>query len=319
MTPTVHTYRSGETGLFVNSYLVEGAEGVVAIDSPLLLSDGRAFRARLEALKKPLLGMLVTHPHPDHYNTITDVLAGEDVPVIAHRDVDREIRAHDDAKRAQWGPMFGDEWPSSATFPNRTVADEETLELGDLRFTAWDFGPCESESETVWLLGDGDIAFVGDLAFNGTHAYLADGHTDAWLRALDRAEEAFAGIRTLFVGHGPPASAGRPGRAAPLPADGTRDDRARGGRPAAARRGRGDARGCPDGALPGRCSARLARRRGRVRGRRRAGAGGRPGMSAWQGLFDHGGLRESERVLIHGATGGVGQFVTRWRAASAPT
>jgi glyoxylase-like metal-dependent hydrolase (beta-lactamase superfamily II) len=165
MSATVHTYRSGEAGLFVNSYLVEGAEGVVAIDSPLLLSDGRALRARLEALKKPLLGVLVTHPHPDHYNSITELLAGEDVPVIAHSCVDREIRAHDDAKRAQWSPMFGDEWPSSATFPNRTVADEQTLELGDLRFTPWDFGPCESESETVWLLGDGDTAFVGDFAF----------------------------------------------------------------------------------------------------------------------------------------------------------
>jgi glyoxylase-like metal-dependent hydrolase (beta-lactamase superfamily II) len=203
--PIVHTYRSGEIGLFVNSYLVEGAEGVVAIDAPLLLSDGRAFRARLEALSKPLLGVLITHPHPDHYNTVSQLLASDDVPVIAHGDVDREIRAKDDAKRAQWRPMFGDEWPDSATFPNRTVADEESVELGDLRFTAWDFGPCESESETVWLLGDGDVAFVGDLAFHGTHAYLADGHTDAWLRALDRAEESFAGVRTLYVGHGPPA------------------------------------------------------------------------------------------------------------------
>ncbi|HEX2410385.1 MAG TPA: MBL fold metallo-hydrolase [Solirubrobacteraceae bacterium] len=204
MAPIVHMYRSGERGLFVNSYLVEGAEGVVAVDAPLLLSDGRAFRARLEALRKPLLGVLVTHPHPDHYNTVTELLAGEDVPVIAHGDVDREIRAKDDAKRAQWGPMFGNEWPAAATFPNRTVSDEESVELGEMRFTAWDFGPCESESETVWLLGDGDIAFVGDLAFNGTHAYLADGHTDAWLRAIDRAEEALAGVQTLYVGHGAP-------------------------------------------------------------------------------------------------------------------
>ena len=146
--------------------------------------------------------MLVTHPHPDHYNTITDVLAGEDVPVIAHRDVDREIRANDDAKRAQWGPMFGDEWPATATFPNRTVADEESIAFGDLRFTAWDFGPCESVSETVWLLDGGEIAFVGDLAFNGTHSYLADGRTEPWLRAIDRAEESLTGVRTLYVGHG---------------------------------------------------------------------------------------------------------------------
>ena len=42
------------------------------------------------------------------------------------------------------------------------------------------------------------------------------------------------------------------------------------------------------------------------------------GLTAWQGLFDHGRLREGERVLIHGAAGGVGQFATqlaRWRGA----
>ena len=33
-------------------------------------------------------------------------------------------------------------------------------------------------------------------------------------------------------------------------------------------------------------------------------------LSAWQGLFDHGGLAAGERVLIHGAAGGVGQFAT---------
>ena len=42
------------------------------------------------------------------------------------------------------------------------------------------------------------------------------------------------------------------------------------------------------------------------------------GLTAWQGLFEHGRLREGERLLIHGATGGVGQFATqlaRWRGA----
>ena len=206
MAAIVHTYRSGESGLFANSYLVEGTEGIVAIDAPLLLSDGRALRARLEALHKPLLGVLLTHPHPDHYNTLDELLAGERVPVIAHRDVDREIRAKQIPEPAGWQPLSAGEWPDSATLPNQTVADEESVELGELLFTAWDFGPGESGSETVWLLGDGDTAFVGDLAFNGMHANLADGRTNAWLQALDRAEEALAGVRTLYVGHGPPAA-----------------------------------------------------------------------------------------------------------------
>lgn len=36
-----------------------------------------------------------------------------------------------------------------------------------------------------------------------------------------------------------------------------------------------------------------------------------PGLSAWQGLFVHGRLHEGERVLIHGAAGGVGHIAVQ--------
>jgi NADPH:quinone reductase-like Zn-dependent oxidoreductase len=36
-----------------------------------------------------------------------------------------------------------------------------------------------------------------------------------------------------------------------------------------------------------------------------------PAMSAWQGLFEHGRLSAGERVLIHGAGGGVGHYATQ--------
>jgi NADPH:quinone reductase-like Zn-dependent oxidoreductase len=35
------------------------------------------------------------------------------------------------------------------------------------------------------------------------------------------------------------------------------------------------------------------------------------GLSAWQGLFDHGALTAGERVLVHGASGGVGSFAVQ--------
>jgi NADPH:quinone reductase-like Zn-dependent oxidoreductase len=43
-----------------------------------------------------------------------------------------------------------------------------------------------------------------------------------------------------------------------------------------------------------------------------------PALTAWQGLFDHGRLGAGERVLIHGAAGGVGGFAVQLaRAAGA--
>lgn len=42
------------------------------------------------------------------------------------------------------------------------------------------------------------------------------------------------------------------------------------------------------------------------------------GLTAWQGLFLHGALEEGQRVLIHGAAGGVGHIacqLARWRGA----
>ena len=57
--PVIHTYRAAEPGLFVNSYLVEGEAGVVVVDTSLLVSDIEALRARLRALNKPLLAILL--------------------------------------------------------------------------------------------------------------------------------------------------------------------------------------------------------------------------------------------------------------------
>jgi len=37
-----------------------------------------------------------------------------------------------------------------------------------------------------------------------------------------------------------------------------------------------------------------------------------PALSAWQALFDHGLLESGQRVLVHGATGAVGQFAVQF-------
>src|SRR5215469_8740061 len=87
----IHTYTAAETGLLVNSYLLETDGGVVAIDTNLLNSDIAALKARLAALKKPLLAIFVTHAHPDHFNGVLELVRERELPVYATVGVDRAI------------------------------------------------------------------------------------------------------------------------------------------------------------------------------------------------------------------------------------
>jgi glyoxylase-like metal-dependent hydrolase (beta-lactamase superfamily II) len=204
MSYRIHTYTAAEAGLLVNSYLVETADGVVLVDANLLLSDVRALAARISALHKPLLGVFVTHAHPDHFNGLP-VLAGDGVPVYAAADVAATIARIADEKRAQWQPVYGDEWPDRHRVPDHALSTGDRVKLGGLWFTLHAVGAAESHADSYVTVED--RAFIGDLAFHGTHPYTADGHTAEWLTALDTLAEPLDGM-VLYPGHGAPGDVG---------------------------------------------------------------------------------------------------------------
>lgn len=203
----IHRHSTGAQGALVNAYLVETGEGVVAIDGTLTVSDGRALRSQLESLGKPLLAVLVTHAHPDHYGGIVELVENDDVPVYATAGVDAVIRRDDDLKEQVLRPMFGDEWPRERAFPTRTVTDAETLEVGGAAFTVLDLGPGESPHDSIWFLGDDRrTVFLGDQCYDDKHAYLADGYYEQWLVKIERLPQDLPQDATLHIGHGGPVT-----------------------------------------------------------------------------------------------------------------
>jgi len=207
--PRVHRV---EGSLFpVNAYIVETRDAVVIVDAMLGVTDGRALRARADALGKPIAAVVVTHAHPDHYGGVTPLLDGLDVPILAVAGVDAAVRRDDASKEEILRPMFGAEWPQRRTFPNRTVADGDVIQLGGATFRVVDLGPGESPHDSLWLLeADGRTvaAFAGDLAYGHMHGYLADGFYEGWLRNIARARGLLGADATLYIGHGEPGPAG---------------------------------------------------------------------------------------------------------------
>jgi glyoxylase-like metal-dependent hydrolase (beta-lactamase superfamily II) len=202
--PRIEQVASPAEGILANAYLVDTSQGVVLIDATLRVSDATALRARIAATGKPLLGVLLTHGHPDHYNGVAIVTTGLDVPVVATREVDGVIRRDDLAKEAQWRPMFGAEWPTPRAFATRLVGDGDAVTFGGVTFRVHSLGPAESHADSYWTIDGIPAAFIGDLVFAGMHSYIADGHTGAWLGALDALDRALPAGTTLYPGHGKP-------------------------------------------------------------------------------------------------------------------
>jgi glyoxylase-like metal-dependent hydrolase (beta-lactamase superfamily II) len=203
--PTVHRFPTRHESAFVNAYAVETESGTVAVDGLLTISDSSAMREALERIGKPLRAVLVTHSHPDHYAGLSQVVADDDVPIIAPQGVIDTIARDDAAKDAIVGPMFGDEWPTKRVFPNTPVEDGESVTFDGVTFTAIDLGPSESPHDSPWVLGeDSKTVFLGDQIYDHKHSYLADGFHAEWLANIAELRERFPADAVFYIGHGGP-------------------------------------------------------------------------------------------------------------------
>lgn len=193
------------TVMAVNSYLIHGSDGVVVVDGQLTIADAQAVRAAVDTTGVPLAGVVITHPHPDHYAG-AGLIAGPDVPIVATEAVEAVIRRDDVSKNEIVGPMMGDQRPAERRFPDWVVTSGDVVTLAGLDLMVRDVGLGESHADSIWSIDD--AWFVGDLLCPDMDAYLADGHYEAWLASITQLRHDAPGAAVFYGGHGMPTNRG---------------------------------------------------------------------------------------------------------------
>jgi glyoxylase-like metal-dependent hydrolase (beta-lactamase superfamily II) len=64
-----------------------------------------------------LAGLAITHPHPDHYAGLAQILGDREVPIVATREVDAVIRRDDATKESNRRPDDGTRMARQARVP----------------------------------------------------------------------------------------------------------------------------------------------------------------------------------------------------------
>ncbi len=198
----ISRFVSSEKAFAVNSWLVPTSTGIVVIDTQFTVSEADRLLDAVKHTGRPLRAIIITHPHPDHFNGTCRLLGLAKVPVYATQATIEGVHATADAKRAQWKPAYGADYPDSTCAPDHTLAIGASWVIDGVTFEARDYGPGESLTESIVLAPALHAAFVGDLIYNRVHPWLAEGRSVQWLAQLDRLQREIPADWTLYPGHG---------------------------------------------------------------------------------------------------------------------
>lgn len=201
--PRIHQIQGSPDSARVNAWVVEGKSSLILVDTLLTTGDYAVLSKRLDSLGKPLKAVIITHPHPDHYNNLATLLKRHSkTATYGAPSVIEAIRRDDPAQRRFWTPFYPGTYPEELAVPTRPLPTEGSMTIDDMTIDFLTLEKGEASSQTILHIPAANAVITGDLVLNRVHPSFFGGNSAGWLAALDVLERRFPEARRILPGHG---------------------------------------------------------------------------------------------------------------------
>ncbi|MFL6342083.1 MAG: MBL fold metallo-hydrolase [Nitrososphaeraceae archaeon] len=209
--PQIHNYASAPPAP-VNSWIIESKNGVVVFDTQRQFSEAKNVLKKVENIHKAILGIIFTHPHPDHVNGAAALLNGTtNVPIYATQSTFNVLKNDTGGYIALSKQLLPqNEYSKQVVLPNRIVSSGENIIIDGITYHFDDLGIGEADDMMVIYLPLQKLIFTGDIINNHMHPFFAGAispesrsHISEWIKQIEYLQQKYPDVKILFPGHGP--------------------------------------------------------------------------------------------------------------------
>jgi glyoxylase-like metal-dependent hydrolase (beta-lactamase superfamily II) len=201
---TLNRFTTTDRSWGANAYWLESEQGIVVIDALFLRPDAENLAAVLESRKKPVLGVILTHPHVDHFGGLGTLRRHfPKLPIFATRAAADNVKiVHDRAFEQKWIQAYGEDYDPVAITPDHVVESGTSIELGGMHFSITSFGEMESADNALVYNKELDALFTGDAVLHGAIYYLGEGHSAGAVAGLEKIAGNWPATQPAYPSHG---------------------------------------------------------------------------------------------------------------------